>query len=335
MCPPEHTKRAPTTQPVLSPESSTSGDLDGRDVLPARRNRLLIRQLTLKPEPRTVLGVSWVVWEPRNSKQALQSLRQWRKKQTAEETEVPGPTMAPGPERPWRGNRWRLSKKNLPSCVATWHAWMKSMDAEEFFDTVTKRPELLPAYTEAAQAEGMAGEGNEVCLETADFLERLHSEEGSRPWKIVDLGCGDAALAKEMRQRRPDLEMTCVDAARLARGVVVQNLAALPDDWAAAFDVAVLCRALWSLDYEKVLSEAHRVLKQSPDSRVLVVEPIKRWLDRSKDGGPEQPNELIQALQRAGFYMLRAENVRFEEGGEEENGTKRVFQFLWASAVPP
>ena len=32
---------------------------------------------------------------------------------------------------------------------------------------------------------------------------------------------------------------------------MVQNLAALPDDWAAAFDVAVLCRALWSLDYEK------------------------------------------------------------------------------------
>eukprot|EP00439_Symbiodinium_sp_Y106_P052946 s2736_g7.t1 len=195
-----------------------------------------------------------------NSKQALQSLRQWRKKQTAEETKVPSPTMAPGTERPWRGNRWRLSKKNLPSCVATWHAWMKSMDAEEFFDTVTKRPELLPAYTEAAQAEGMAGEGNEVCLETADFLERLHAEEGSRPWKIVDLGCGDAALAEEMRRRRPDLEMTCVDAARLARGVVVHNLAALPDDWAAAFDVAVLCRALWSLDYEKVLSEAHRVL---------------------------------------------------------------------------
>ena len=39
---------------------------------------------------------------------------------------------------------------------------------QEFFDTVTKRPELLPAYTEAAQARG-SGSG----LLLASYLEGL------------------------------------------------------------------------------------------------------------------------------------------------------------------
>ena len=32
---------------------------------------------------------------------------------------------------------------------------------------------------------------------------------------------------------------------------VVQNLGSLPDGWTDRYEVAVLCRALWSLDYLK------------------------------------------------------------------------------------
>ena len=45
----------------------------------------------------------------------------------------------------------RLSEKNVPSCVATWHGWMKSMDSNDFFETVSKRPDLLPQYLDAAK----------------------------------------------------------------------------------------------------------------------------------------------------------------------------------------
>ena len=44
----------------------------------------------------------------------------------------------------------------------------------------------------------MAGPGNEICLQTADFLQQLSFGEEK---KIVDLGCGDAALATELRER--------------------------------------------------------------------------------------------------------------------------------------
>lgn len=45
----------------------------------------------------------------------------------------------------------RRSEKNVPSCVATWHGWMKSMDSKSFFETVTERPDLLPQYLDAAK----------------------------------------------------------------------------------------------------------------------------------------------------------------------------------------
>ena len=32
---------------------------------------------------------------------------------------------------------------------------------------------------------------------------------------------------------------------------VVHNLAALPEGWTDRYDVAILCRALWSQDYTK------------------------------------------------------------------------------------
>lgn len=48
-------------------------------------------------------------------------------------------------------NQRRLSEKNVPSCVATWHGWMKSMDSNDFFETVSKRPDLLPQYLDAAK----------------------------------------------------------------------------------------------------------------------------------------------------------------------------------------
>ena len=50
-----------------------------------------------------------------------------------------------------QGGVFRRSEKSVPSCVATWHAWMKSMESKEFFETVSQRPELLPRYLDAAK----------------------------------------------------------------------------------------------------------------------------------------------------------------------------------------
>jgi len=269
-----------------------------------------------------------------NGGQALDALRKWRQKQPEVE-ELPAPSRVPN-LKTWRGNRWRRSEKNVPSCVATWHGWMKSMDSKSFFQTVTERPDLLPQYLDAAKEEGMAGPGNEVCLQTADFMEtRLALMQRSA--EVVDLGCGDAALASELLQRHWKAKVTSVDAARLAPGVVVQNLGSLPDAWTDRYQVAVLCRALWSLDYLQVLREAHRVLQKDRDARLIVVEPFRRWWGRGQDA-EEPENQLLKALERAGFHLLleESENYAMPNVPEEygKSATKGLFQFILASPVP-
>eukprot|EP00438_Fugacium_kawagutii_P012596 Skav205749 [mRNA] locus=scaffold2771:56673:66183:- [translate_table: standard] len=92
---------------------------------------------------------------------------------------------------------------------------------------------------------------------------------------MVDLGCGDAALAVELKHR--GYGKASGGRTGRMRGEV-QNLGSLPADWTDRFDVAVLCRALWSLDYAQVLQETRRVLRKDSDARLVVVEPFRRWL---------------------------------------------------------
>ncbi|CAK9008024.1 unnamed protein product [Durusdinium trenchii] len=269
-----------------------------------------------------------------NGASAAAALRRWRQKTgpAPMEEDLPAPSRSSN-LKSWRGNRWRLSEKSMPSCVATWHSWMKSMDSEQFFETVSQRPQLLPSYLEQAKEEGMAGPGNDVCVQTAEFVLK-HLPVGCR--RLVDLGCGDATLAAELQSRGASVKVTNVDAARLAPGVVVQNLGALPGDWSGRFEAAVLCRALWSLDPLKVLKEAHRVLEPSPRSRLVVVEPFRRWW-RPKDHEDtcQQPqNQLINALERAGFYIFKDQSVNIEgdpEGLPGKSFMKGVFQYVLAS----
>ncbi|CAJ1348989.1 unnamed protein product [Effrenium voratum] len=117
----------------------------------------------------------------------------------------------------------------------------------------------------------------------------------------------------------------------LACGEVVQNLGALPEDWADAFQVAVLCRALWSMDYGKVLGEARRVLAKSAAARLVVVEPFRRWWGRGTQDEKHE-NQLVNALQRAGFHLFLEESINLTP---EDEGMKGVFQFLVASPVSP
>mmetsp|Transcript_113258 Transcript_113258/g.320549 ORF Transcript_113258/g.320549 Transcript_113258/m.320549 type:complete len:453 (-) Transcript_113258:2-1360(-) len=239
------------------------------------------------------------------------------------------------------------SAKSLPTRVATWHAWFKGMSAKSFFGKVSRHPEILQAYTRMARLEAVAGPDDNVLRQAASLLHNLllgMPATGPNA-QVVDLGCGEGGLASELAamhwhaHRSP--EVTSVDAASLAPHVKVHNIAKLPARWEGRFDAAVLCRALWGRDYPKVLSEARRILKVSEHSRLLVVEPFRRWWGRDK----EQPrsNALLPALRQAGFDVDLDRSVDTEprpaEAGDRSPGTEvgprmhrmeGVFQYIVA-----
>lgn len=245
-----------------------------------------------------------------------------------------------GRATPKAGRQKAEHMQRLPSCVATWHAWFKSMDSSKFFETVASRPGLLESYTEDARSEGMAGPQDGVLLDTAEFVKDLLQKACTQASpEVVDLGCGEAGLSKELARQhshadRQRVRVTSVDAAPLAPGVVVHDLGSLPSDWAGRFDAAVLCRALWGTNYVEILQEARRVLRQGPEARLLVVEPLKRWWGR--DGSRPRENGLLAALREAGFSIELGECVDVEPrqasaGVEKASaGMERVFQYVVA-----
>eukprot|EP00913_Durusdinium_trenchii_P005557 g5178.t1 len=261
--------------------------------------------------------------------------RFWRRPSFAASTSVP---------KPWAASRSEARPRGRLVCMWTCGCLRRPRE----FELRTARPRAprgrsrAPGTERAGEEiaggsqrreEGMAGPGNDVCVQTAEFVLK-HLPVGCR--RLVDLGCGDATLAAELQSRGASVKVTNVDAARLAPGVVVQNLGALPGDWSGRFEAAVLCRALWSLDPLKVLKEAHRVLEPSPRSRLVVVEPFRRWW-RPKDHEDtcQQPqNQLINALERAGFYIFKDQSVNIEgdpEGLPGKSFMKGVFQYVLAS----
>jgi len=233
--------------------------------------------------------------------------------------------------------------RSLPSCVATWHAWFKSMKSGAFFESVSKEPHLLPAYTEAARLEGMAGPEDDLIKDVARFLKDEVLKVRKHSCSVADLGCGEAALAEEIwalpwpENQRP--EVTSVDAAELATGVLVHDIGALPGDWSERFDVVVLCRALWGTDYPKQLQEARRILKPT-SGQLLLVEPFRRWWGRDK----ERPNEngLLSAVQKAGFSLEQELCANTEalpdiinaEGVSQPHRMEGIFQFVVARPEP-
>lgn len=282
-----------------------------------------------------------------NGPEALDALRQWRKKTTTVELprKAPDSASAEGVKKalPKARSFTKLPKQDheaklraLPTCVATWHAWFKGMDTDSFYKTVADRPSLLQTYTATAHAEGMAGAQDEVIGTAAELLQQaLRGWQGQSRPELVDLGCGEGYLADALNGCEwPDgckPAVTLVDAAPLSEDVQVHNLGLLPNDWSARFDVAVLCRALWGTDYIKVLKEAKRVLKQNPSSILLVVEPFKRWWCRKQ--AKTEGNSLIAALQEAGFTVRADEctDIKPPNGADHmPNAMEGVFQYVVA-----
>eukprot|EP00933_Yihiella_yeosuensis_P001356 TRINITY_DN10219_c1_g1_i1.p1 TRINITY_DN10219_c1_g1~~TRINITY_DN10219_c1_g1_i1.p1 ORF type:complete len:443 (-),score=60.33 TRINITY_DN10219_c1_g1_i1:76-1263(-) len=276
-----------------------------------------------------------------NGSDALQALREWRKKSKESESkrseaEFSGDdyisdglkhskeksTIA---RKEWlkiqRQPKSTHGVQKIPSCVAMWHSMFKGMDSKTFFETVQSRPGLLEVYTkDALQKEREGGESVYV-IETIVSLV-LQSLVGApkngeaEPLEIVDLGCGRAELAEALQSSRnrsiTKPTVISVDAAPLVPGVEVHNIGALPAGWTDRFQIVVLSRAIWGKDYTQIIAEAKRVLKKdsSGSARLLIVEPFKRWWGKDK----ERPNEnaLLRVLADAGLKVDPVSSIDIE-----------------------
>ena len=127
--------------------------------------------------------------------------------------------------------------------------------------------------------------------------------------KAIDLGCGMNTLAK----RNSHLSWTSVDVVAADSSVIVADMTNLPFE-DETFHVAILCRALWAQDREKVLSEANRILVEG--RQLIIVEAFYGWYDDKT-----KTNELLDLVHASNLEVVK-------ENGTAPNSSDDVFQYI-------
>lgn len=113
-------------------------------------------------------------------------------------------------------------------------------------------------------------------------------------WSVVDLGCGDAELAKTVRQKVYSFDLVANNVE-----VIACNMNNLPLK-SSTVDAAVFCLSLMGTDYGSFIQEAARVLKTT--GWLWVAEVQSRFIDQS---GSSVLEDFISAVKGLGFELRR------------------------------
>ncbi|KAI0564808.1 Ribosomal RNA processing protein [Gracilaria domingensis] len=139
-----------------------------------------------------------------------------------------------------------------------------------------------------------------------DIIKYLSSRKEAL--KIVDLGCGEARLAKAMSHQKVH-SFDLVASNEKVHACDISNLP-LQDEYA---DVAVFCLSLMGTNYGDFLKEAHRVLTQK--GLLLVAEVASRFEGHN-------PSLFITGVESLGYCLLR-DHPLTRHSQKQEQSSKR------------
>jgi len=194
-------------------------------------------------------------------------------------------------------------EKRSLSKIEKLHQVYKRMKGANFTKRMQDNPTEWHEYHEIAKTYD--------CRDKISPLDKittaLQSVKSGR--KAIDLGCGLNSLQK----KNTHLKWRAIDAIAVDYSVTEGDLTDLPfkDE---TFHVAVLCRALWAIDREQVLSEAHRVLIEG--GQLIIVEAFRGWYDEDSN-----TNELMGLVDKTDFEVV-------SRNGTLPNETDDVFQYI-------
>ncbi|XP_002979584.2 ribosomal RNA-processing protein 8 [Selaginella moellendorffii] len=114
---------------------------------------------------------------------------------------------------------------------------------------------------------------------------------------VADFGCGDARLAKSVKNKVFSFDLVSNDPV-----VTACNMASTPIP-SSSVDVAVFCLSLMGTDYPSYLKEAHRVLKAKG---WLLIAEVKSRFDPANHGA--DPQVFLRGLKSLGFSLVKQDD---------------------------
>lgn len=191
-------------------------------------------------------------------------------------SETPGSSFLEKMKARLSGGHFRMINEKLYTCTG-----------EEALDYFKEDPSLFNVYHAGYQAQMSQWPEQPV----HKIIEWLQARSPSLT--VADFGCGDARVAKSVKNKVFSFDLVSNDP-----DVIAGDMSNTCLD-SSSVDVAIFCLSLMGVNYPNFLKEAHRVLK--PSGWLLIAE-VKSRLD-PKTGGAD-PNKFIKAVCELGFTQV-------------------------------
>ncbi|KAF7089806.1 hypothetical protein CFC21_092684 [Triticum aestivum] len=115
----------------------------------------------------------------------------------------------------------------------------------------------------------------------------------NKSWTVADFGCGNAAVAKNVKNKVFSIDLVSDDPS-----VIACDMAHTPLE-PSSVDVAIFCLSLMGTNFPSYLQEANRVLK--PSGWLLIAE-VRSRLDPNTGGA--DPDKFSEAISQLGFSLV-------------------------------
>mmetsp|Transcript_27209 Transcript_27209/g.106013 ORF Transcript_27209/g.106013 Transcript_27209/m.106013 type:complete len:215 (+) Transcript_27209:420-1064(+) len=124
----------------------------------------------------------------------------------------------------------------------------------------------------------------ETPLSSGESISRKVFDQHVLTRQVADFGCGEARLAREVKQRVHSFDLVAIN-----ENVTACNMKHTPLQ-SDSVDIAVFCLSLMGTDYPDFLTEARRILK--PSGKLFIAEVLSRFEDKSA---------FLKGVERMGF----------------------------------
>ncbi|KAK6798796.1 hypothetical protein RDI58_006499 [Solanum bulbocastanum] len=173
------------------------------------------------------------------------------------------------------GGHFRMLNEKLYTC-----------SGDEALNYFKENPELFNVYHAGYQEQMLHWPEKPVDIITKWL------KDHSPSLIVADFGCGDARLARSVKNKVWSLDLVAHDPS-----VIACDMSNTPLE-SSSVDVAIFCLSLMGTDYPSFLQEARRVLK--PRGWLLIAE-VKSRLDPTTGGA--DPNNFLKAISELGFTI--------------------------------
>ncbi|KAM3241951.1 hypothetical protein ACQJBY_054587 [Aegilops geniculata] len=174
------------------------------------------------------------------------------------------------------GGHFRMLNEKLYTC-----------SGQDAFDYFKNEPELFDVYHAGYQEQMSHWPEQPVNV----IIKWLKSHNKS--WTIADFGCGNAAVAKNVKNKVFSIDLVSDDPS-----VIACDMAHTPLE-PSSVDVAIFCLSLMGTNFPSYLQEANRVLK--PSGWLLIAE-VRSRLDPNTGGA--DPDKFSEAISQLGFSLV-------------------------------